>query len=144
MIKKIIPISEVQNYFETIAGAGLEKDLHETEYYKEEICKRCHGTGIVLAENPYGLSEEKTPVRFPYRQQAFTFCPDCFNGIRKRCKVCGELIPRGMLIHNCQQVNYHPRQVGNSILLTSKQASSFHPPQRNLKQRTCLAKPIGE
>ena len=104
MNKKVIPLSEVTNYLESIVGTGLEKDLTETEYYKEEICKRCHGTGIVLAENPYDLSEEKTPVRFPYRQQAFTFCPDCFNGIRKRCKVCGELIPRGMLIHNCKQI----------------------------------------
>ena len=104
MTKKIIPISEVQNYFETIAGAGLEKDLIKTEYYTEEICERCHGTGIVLANNPFGLSEEKSAVRFPYKQQSLTFCPDCYNGIRKKCKMCGELIPRGMLIHNCKEV----------------------------------------
>jgi len=104
MFKKIIPLNEVQSYIETIVTNGLEKDLNETDYFKEVLCDNCHGTGIVVANNPYGLSEERSAVRFPYRQQAFTFCPECFNGIRKRCKVCGELIPRGMLIHNCQKI----------------------------------------
>jgi hypothetical protein len=104
MFKKIVPLSEVKDYIETIIGSGLEKDLHETEFTTEEVCERCHGTGIVLTDNPFGLSEEKTSVRFPYRHQSFTFCPDCFNGVRKRCKLCGELVPRGQLTHNCKQM----------------------------------------
>ena len=103
MMKKIIPLTDVQAYLESIIGSGLDKDLHETEFATEEVCENCHGTGIVLAQNPFGLSEEKSSVRFPYRQQSFTFCPDCFNGIRKRCNLCGELIPRGQLIHNCEK-----------------------------------------
>jgi len=62
------------------------------------------GTGLTIQINPYGLSEEpnRTSVpRFRYRHEAFSFCPECYNGIRLKCNYCGSLLPRGMLRCRC-------------------------------------------
>lgn len=100
MEQKII---DATKYFQSLFGE-LIKDLHETDEYKEELCEHCKGTGLTLYDNPYGLSEEKrVGVLFPYKHQAIGFCPHCYNGVVRRCKRCGELIPRGWLKHNCPE-----------------------------------------
>lgn len=90
------------DYIKKISGNGLIKDLHGNE----EICDVCHGTGIIIEDNVYGLSDD--PNRrigiFPYKHQSFTFCRNCYNGIIHRCKLCGEIIrPRGFLKHDCEK-----------------------------------------
>ncbi len=84
-------------------GKGLVKDLHDTEAYTEEICSRCKGTGLQIADNPYGLKENKIPGNlFPYKVQALIPCRECAGkGIRKRCNYCGELFPLYRLKCNC-------------------------------------------
>lgn len=65
----------------------LEKDLQEGE----EICPTCHGLGMVVADNPFGIENEKHPdgKLFPYKKQSLTFCPTCYNGVVRRCRYCG-------------------------------------------------------
>ena len=54
-------------FLNEIYSKGLVKDLHDTEAYTEEICNRCKGTGLQIADNPYGLKENKIPGHlFPY------------------------------------------------------------------------------
>lgn len=86
---------------EQLLNANLRKDLHDNE----EICEHCHGTGMVIANNPYGLRNDpdKTRGYFPYQQQSISFCPHCYNGIVHRCKLCGQIMPKGALRHNCEQ-----------------------------------------
>lgn len=89
-----------KNYVEKLVNVHLKKDLHGDE----EICEVCHGTGLVIRENPYGLSDDPDKSRmFPYSHQTLTFCPHCFNGIIHRCNLCGGIIERGYTKHNCEQ-----------------------------------------
>ena len=52
----------------------LEKDLQDNE----AICPVCHGLGVVLSNNIYGIkgdtSEAARKSRFPYNHQAIKFC----------------------------------------------------------------------
>lgn len=89
-----------RNYIEKLVNIHLKKDLHDNE----EICQHCHGTGIVISENPYGLRDDPNKSRmFPYSHQSLTFCPHCFNGVIHRCKLCGNIIECGYTKHNCEQ-----------------------------------------
>lgn len=90
-----------KQYIESLVNANLQKDLHGNE----EICSYCHGTGLVIIDNPYGLSDDidKRLGVFPYNHQSVTFCPHCFNGVVHRCEKCGEIIEQGFLKHNCKQ-----------------------------------------
>jgi len=88
-------------YIQTLVNTTLRKDLHDNE----EICANCHGTGLTVIDNRYGLSDDpdkKTGV-FPYTHQSFSFCRHCFHGVVRRCEYCGEILPKGYLKHNCQQ-----------------------------------------
>ena len=88
-----------KEYIERLVNASLVKDLHDNE----EICQFCHGTGLVIRDNPYGLSNDPdVSAVFPYKHQSISFCQHCYNGIVRRCKLCGELIHRGFLKHNCE------------------------------------------
>jgi len=92
-------IIEDSDYISKLINASLVKDLHENE----EICQVCHGTGMVIQNNIYGLTEDPDKsVMFPYKHQALSFCQHCYNGVVNRCKLCGEILPRGMLKHNCE------------------------------------------
>ena len=94
----IIPKEEIDK----VLNVGLKKDLIQCEDYNEEICPTCHGTGVTIHDNPYGLFEQAGPVRFPYVQQSIGFCPDCYNGVVKRCLHCGKIIPKGRLKCECR------------------------------------------
>lgn len=95
--KKVF-VSE-KEYIEKLLN--LEKDLHGNE----ELCEFCHGTGIAIADNVYGLRNEgdKGYIRFPYKHQALTFCPHCYNGVVHRCEFCGNILPRGYLKCTCDK-----------------------------------------
>lgn len=68
----------------------LIKDLQDNE----RICPTCHGLGMRLENNVYGIrgdtSEAAKRERFPYKHQALSFCPDCYNGVQKLCEYCKE------------------------------------------------------
>lgn len=83
-----------KEYIEKLVNVNLKKDLYDNE----EICQFCHGTGLVVRDNPYGLADDpdKKAGVFPYNHQVLTFCPHCYNGIVHRCKLCGEIMPREM------------------------------------------------
>ena len=88
----------------------LKKDLQESEV----ICIRCHGLGMVSVYNPYGIEGEKSPdgwqQMFPYDNQALSFCPECYNGVKKTCKYCGKLIEKGH-IDKCDCAEYEMEQM---------------------------------
>lgn len=89
-----------KEYIQKLVNANLVKDLHDNE----EICPYCHGTGMMIRDNQYGLSDDPDrKVWFPYKHQAITFCQHCFNGVILRCKLCGEVIQRGYTKHDCKQ-----------------------------------------
>ena len=89
-----------KEYIEKLVNATLRKDLHDNE----EICPYCHGTGLVIRDNPYGLSDDpdKKSGVFPYTHQSVIFCPHCYNGVIHICEKCGEIIPKGFLRHDCK------------------------------------------
>lgn len=68
---------------------GLVKDIQEGE----DICPTCHGLGMVVTDNVYGLEGEKHPSGkpFPYEKQAYRPCPNCYTGVVRRCKYCGKI-----------------------------------------------------
>ena len=67
----------------------LEKDLRDNE----EICPVCGGLGVVLGNNPYGI-----------------ICPNCYNGVIKLCEYCGQPLPRGFTMCNCEGYKEHKRR----------------------------------
>lgn len=59
-----------KDYVEKLVNVHLKKDLHGDE----EICQVCHGTGLVIRENPYGLRDDPDKSRmFPYSHQTLDF-----------------------------------------------------------------------
>ena len=70
----------------------LEKDLQDSEV----ICTHCHGTGLAICDNMYGIKGDTTHIgiRFPFKHQAMTFCAHCYNGVLKKCPFCGKAIGR--------------------------------------------------
>ena len=100
--KPVRKIVHDPDYIKDLINANLVKDLYDNE----EICPTCHGTGMVINNNVYGLKSEgysNPSVRFPYLHAAITFCPNCYNGIVHRCKYCGEIMDRISLKHNCEK-----------------------------------------
>ena len=75
----------------------LKKDLQEDEV----ICEHCHGTGLEIADNRYGIRGDITHigVHFPYKHQSISFCRFCYNGVMKKCPSCGSL--RGKQDREC-------------------------------------------
>lgn len=81
----------------------LEKDLQDDEI----ICPVCHGLGVKMWNNPYGIkgdtSEEAKRSMFPYKHQSLLPCPNCYNGVVKLCEYCGKQLPKGRLKCDCEQ-----------------------------------------
>jgi hypothetical protein len=77
----------------------LAKDLQDDEV----ICEHCHGTGLEIADNVYGIQGDTTyiGVRFPYKHQSLTFCKHCYNGIQRKCPACGSLRGRCDRVCSC-------------------------------------------
>lgn len=81
----------------------LEKDLMDNE----EICPVCHGLGVVLDSNIYGIKGDTSEVTkkalFPYNHQAIKFCLNCYNGVIKICEYCGKPLSKGTMKCNCEK-----------------------------------------
>ena len=78
-------------YLTEIMGKGLVKDLQENEI----ICPVCHGTGLAIDDNVYGLKNDPDKSQhFPYKHQSIISCRNCYNGILKVCKHCGKPLNR--------------------------------------------------
>lgn len=78
----------------------LVKHLAENEV----ICDTCGGLGLTKTDNPFGIQGYKHPSRvmFPFKNQDLTFCPSCYNGVRKKCDFCGNLLSRGSSECKCR------------------------------------------
>ena len=85
----------------------------------EEICPRCGGLGVIVENHVFlqkmvkngnkkhcnlqGFDVNKTSILLPKSNEALTFCPDCYNGVVKRCKYCHKIIPKGRLKCDCAE-----------------------------------------
>lgn len=99
----------VSEEIKNILPETLEKDLQDNE----EICPTCHGLGVVIDNNIYGIkgdtSEAAKRSMFPYNHQAIKFCPNCYNGVIRLCQYCGKQIPKGH-IDKCDCEQYKTRE----------------------------------
>ena len=99
----------VSEEIKNILPDTLEKDLQDNE----EICPVCHGLGVVLDNNIYGIkgdtSEAAKKSMFSYNHQAIKFCPNCYNGVISLCKYCGKQIPKGY-IDKCDCEQYKAKE----------------------------------
>jgi len=99
----------VSEEIKNILPETLEKDLQD----HEEICPVCHGLGVVLENNIYGIkgdtSEEAKKSMFPYNNQAIKFCPNCYNGVISLCQYCGKQIPKHY-IDKCDCEQYKAKE----------------------------------
>lgn len=91
-------LEEIKN----ILPNTLEKDLQDNE----QICPICHGLGIMLNNNIYGVKGETYEIAkkstFPYNNQSITFCNNCYNGVIKLCKYCGKHIKKDCSSCDCE------------------------------------------
>ncbi len=84
----------------------LKKDLQEDEV----ICEHCHGTGLDIADNVYGIKGDTTHigVHFPYKHQSLSVCPHCYNGVLRKCPGCGAI--RGRKDYHECPCGYHSKK----------------------------------
>lgn len=77
-VKPTRKVVNIKDAFGELIGKKLIKDLHDNE----EICPVCHGIGLRIEDNPYGLSDDpdKRAGQFPYKHQSIRFCPNCYMG----------------------------------------------------------------
>lgn len=101
-VKPTRKVVKIEDAFGELIGKTLVKDLHDNE----EICPICHGTGLRIEDNPYGLSDDpdKRAGHFPYKHQSIRFCPNCYNGVVRYCPDCGKQIPRHRTLCDCDAV----------------------------------------
>lgn len=101
-VKPTRKVVNIEDAFGELIGKKLIKDLHDNE----EICPVCHGIGLRIEDNPYGLSDDpdKRAGQFPYKHQSIRFCPNCYNGVVRFCPDCGKQIPRCRTLCDCDAV----------------------------------------
>lgn len=99
---------QIDEAFRHMLPKRLIKDLHGDE----AICPMCHGLGLRVVDNIYGLSDDpdKTAGFFPYKHQALTFCPSCYNGVVHICPDCGKQIPKGRSQCDCEAEQQRQRE----------------------------------
>ena len=110
-VKPTRKVVNIEDAFGELIGKKLIKDLHDNE----EICPVCHGTGLRIEDNPYGLSDDpdKRAGQFPYKHQSIQFCPNCYNGVVRFCPDCGKQIPRYRTLCDCDAVVQRRQQEEN-------------------------------
>lgn len=110
-VKPTRKVVNIEDAFGELIGKKLIKDLHDNE----EICPVCHGTGLRIEDNPYGLSDDpdKRAGQFPYKHQSIRFCPNCYNGVVRFCPDCGKQIPRCRTLCDCDAVAQRRQQEEN-------------------------------
>lgn len=81
---------DIKNTSQKILPQYLVKDLLENEH----ICPVCHGLGMRIENNVYGIKGDTSKAgqreHFPYKHQSLSFCRSCFNGVQELCEFCGE------------------------------------------------------
>ena len=75
--------------------------LRKSLLSNEEICPTCKGLGFLIADNPFGLKDDSNKIIW-YKNQAIQPCWTCYNGTVKKCKYCGNIIPKGRLKCTCK------------------------------------------
>lgn len=80
-----------------VFNAKLKKDLTDDE----RICPVCHGTGLEIVDNEYGIKGDSSTIRFPYKHQSLSSCRNCYNGVVKVCEFCGEELNRSHYDCSC-------------------------------------------
>lgn len=125
-VKPIRQKVDISEGFAELLGKKLTKDLHDDE----GICPHCHGTGMKITDNPYGLSNDpdKRIGTFPYKHQSITFCPHCYNGIVHFCPDCGKQLPRGELTCNCAAANARKSEERRKKYQQTLDAAEKHEP----------------
>lgn len=110
-VKPTRKVVNIEDAFGELIGKKLIKDLHDNE----EICPVCHGTGLRIEDNPYGLSDDpdKRAGQFPYKHQSIQFCPNCYNGVVRFCPDCGKQISRYRTLCDCDAVVQRRQQEEN-------------------------------
>ena len=110
-VKPTRKVINIEDAFGELIGKKLIKDLHDNE----EICPVCHGIGLRIEDNPYGLSDDpdKRAGQFPYKHQSIRFCPNCYNGVVRFCPDCGKQIPRCRTLCDCDAVVQRRQQEEN-------------------------------
>ena len=87
-------------FLEKLIDRKIEKDLDDGE----ELCPTCGGFSLTIRDNPYFKREGQYQMsQFKNEQLVLMNCPDCYNGVVKRCRLCGEIIRRGWLKHDCEK-----------------------------------------
>lgn len=99
---------QIGEAFRHMLPEKLIKDLHGDE----AICPMCHGLGLRVVDNSYGLSNDpnKAAGHFPYKHQSLTFCPSCYNGVVHICPDCGKQIPKGRSYCDCEAEQQRQRE----------------------------------
>lgn len=102
MVNDILQAGLRNEVVEVNFQAELEKHLSKNE----EICENCGGLGMKVANNIFGIKGYKHTkgMTFPFNNQSLSYCPSCYNGIRKRCEHCNELIAKGLTVCDCETV----------------------------------------
>ena len=110
-VKPTRKVVNIEDAFGELIGKKLIKDLHDNE----EICPVCHGIGLRIEDNPYGLSDDpdKRAGQFPYKHQSIRFCPNCYNGVVRFCPDCGKQIPRCRTLCDCDTAVQRRQQEEN-------------------------------
>lgn len=87
-------------FLEKLIDRKIEKDLDDGEV----LCPTCGGFSLILRDNPHFREVDPLHVaQYKNEQLILKSCPDCLNGVVRRCKLCGEIIRRGWLKHDCEQ-----------------------------------------
>lgn len=107
-VKPVRKTVKIADAFRDLLDKTLIKDLYDNE----DICPVCHGIGLRIDDNPYGLTEDpdKSAGHFPYKHQSIRFCQNCYNGIVHICPDCGKQIPRSRLICDCDAAQRRRQQ----------------------------------
>lgn len=104
-IKPIEVILDTSEIINSIFDGRLVKHLHDNE----AICPVCGGTGIIVENNIYGLKNDPNKSKhFPYKHQSISFCKNCYNGVIRVCKYCGENATR--TYHQCDIIKAEKRE----------------------------------
>lgn len=92
----------IEETIQKIFPKVLIKDLQE----HERICPDCHGLGMRIVNNVYGIKDDTSEAgqreHFPYKHQALSFCQSCYNGVQKLCPYCGKPYERGYYHCDCE------------------------------------------
>lgn len=130
------------SYISDLLSSGLEKDLHGNEH----ICDYCHGTGMVKADNVYGLSDDPNKsVHFPYKHQSITFCPRCYNGVVQHCEYCGEILSMETTVCTCETAKRLEQEKRDAAVADAfKSAEEFVSDALGLQFDMCYSAAFGQ